>query len=306
MNGLIEHGGVVWPGAGPLVAEGEIDRSVWIWLADIGFETPAAIALVADDGGRITIRWRHLIGGRGVSLLVGINVFEQEVHPFEDIVVHPCQIINASLVSYVVGVQVVMIEEGGPAPDPLAIPIADVLAGDEKPTAISQVGDQPFVGINVARRVPGSGPDDNIVGGQLHCRGNMVGVSDGPGVVGVAFIVQGPLVVIGDTITCPNVSVNQQDGGSSLQGEVSSLLFIGDDTDLSFRLRPVAVTGGSYIVAPDRQCQGVVPIGIGGGRGRYVLRQPKESLNHADGGHEGLFRAYLKHTAHHGARRRGL
>ncbi len=102
-----------------------------------------------------------------------------------------------------------MIEKGGPAPDPLAIPIADVLTGDEKLTAIVQVGDQFLVGIDVAWRAPGTGPDDHVVGGKLGGGGKIVGVGDGARVIEITLVVQSPLVVVGDAVSVPNVSVNQ-------------------------------------------------------------------------------------------------
>ena len=300
LNGPIEHVGVARPWAGLLIAEGEIDRLVGIGLADIGLETPAAVALVTDDAGGISkaLPWHHLVASQVGSSLVGIDVFEHQVHPFEDVAVHPFQIVDAGVVSHVVGIQVVMVEEWRPAPDPLAIPVTDVLAGDEKAAAVVQVGDQLLVGIDVAWRAPGTGPDDHVVRCKLGRRGKIVGVGYGTRVIKITLVVQGPLVVAGDAVLNPSVGVNQQYGRGGLKGEVEELMLASGDAHLCHRLRFVAVAGGFDGVIAHGQGQGVVPTGIGAGGGRGV--------NRADGSRERLARPRFEHPTSQSARRRWL
>ena len=95
----------------------------------------------------------------------------------------------------------------------LVIPVANVLPGDEELPPAVQVIHQGLVGADVARRLPGVGPDDDVVGPQLLGGGNMGRVGDEARVVEVAGLVQSVLIVKSDVLPHPDIGVHQQEGG---------------------------------------------------------------------------------------------
>ena len=207
------------PGADALQAEPAVDHAV---RGRFGLEPPDAPIGIGHDGPGGIVGRSDLIGietaeeGAESRVLVGVRIVEGEGQSLQD--VGPDQLVQYLRFPAEAGVQIVGVEGRGVI---LAvIPVADVLPGDEELPPAVQIIHQGLVGADVARRPPGVGPDDDVVGPQLLGGGNIGRVGDEARVVEVAGLIQSVLIVKSDVLPQPDVGVHQQEGGGQGQGEV--------------------------------------------------------------------------------------
>ena len=260
-----------------------------------------AIALILDNRrGVVGIGHSDLVGE---GLVIGpISSLDGQVEAGEDVACQPLQVIGVGAICHVLGFQVVFIVLGAEEPTAAAVPVAYVLASEKKLATAVQILSDGCLSPDVARRILGSRPDDDVVGSQVtglrHVAGRGKGLFDSPGVIVIVQSVQGFLEVAYLTVVVPPPAVNQEDGGGGGQDKILS-----DSTGLG----DGHCCGVAHSMAGAVGLQGISAHGQGGGVeacGR-IRTDGNGDVEDGDGGVQRSAGPFLGHLARQGACRFG-